>query len=262
MLRYPGGKKKTADLILSYAPRDFREYRDPFTGGNGIIQSLPTRVEKIWLNDIDPWVYHFWLWMRDDKRCLEKIMQRKAIVSTITEPEAARQIHSDWKADIAVRYDPLDYLSLNLWSQSGIVSPKRQDIASFSRIWHRDGWQNVKAHRIKAYQDRLQGATITNLDYSEVLSAPGKQVYIVIDPPYLLACNASPLYSFPFTLEDHKLLAERLKNCEHPWCLTIGNSPLSEQLYHGFPMRKFPYTGTMVNRVKQIGKTELWVFSK
>ena len=35
IFRYPGGKSRRAvqQLILSYAPADYREYREPFVGG-------------------------------------------------------------------------------------------------------------------------------------------------------------------------------------------------------------------------------------
>ena len=52
--RYPGAKGgKAAPLILSQAPRDYDEYREPFVGGGSIYFAHDQRKHR-WINDIDP----------------------------------------------------------------------------------------------------------------------------------------------------------------------------------------------------------------
>lgn len=264
MLRWPGGKKNSAKLLMSYAPENFRQFREPFLGGNGLILALPENID-IWLNDCFEWPVWFWRWLRDDPHCVTAIMERKVQCMRLHEhPEAARQIFSDWKFQIIEEYDPLAYLSLNLWSVAAIVSPFRPDIASFSALWRRDGWHHVNAAKIRAYQRRLQGARITLGDYADLLSAPGKGVFIFNDPPYELDDHNSPIYPFPFTADDHDVLAERLKRCPHKWLLTIGNNRHAEILYAGYKMRPRLYKGTMVHRTGERKddkeKTELLIW--
>lgn len=269
MLRWPGGKKKPARTILSYAPEDFEEYRDPFVGGNGLLMSLPLG-KKIWLNDKSDWVVKFWTWIRDDPNCIDDIMRRKEICSRITEEVAARQFFTDCKVRFLLNYNPLDYLSINLWAVSAIVTPRRRDIASFSSLLTRDKWDAISEHKIQAYHEKLRGAKITCGDYSVLLDAPGKKVWLFIDPPYLIADHVNPIYHHNFTREDHEELARLLKGCRHDWFLTIGDSEFSEKLYAGKPMRRRLYKNSMThrhNKKKLVNdadknRTELWIMNQ
>jgi DNA adenine methylase len=265
MLRWPGGKKKSAQLIMRYAPDKFREFRDPFVGGNGIILAVPDGV-RIWLNDSFPWVVDFWKWIRDDPHAELAIMERKELCLSLHDyPEASREMFFRWKFRLTERYDPLDYLSLNLWAVAAIVSPNRNDLASFSSLWKRDGWRHVNANKVRAYRRKLQGAEITLGNYSELLGDGGKRVFTFLDPPYDIRDNNSPIYSHNFTPEQHVMLAENLKRCRQNWLLTIQNNRLVERLYAGHKMRPRQYAGTMVHRSEERKqdkeKTELWIWS-
>lgn len=266
LLRWPGGKKKAAKLMLSYAPDGFKEFRDPFVGGNGLLHEVPEGV-KIWINDIYPWLIWFWQFIRDDPDCVERIMERKAICLALHDyPDAARQYFYDCRWRIRQRYCPVDFLNLNVWAVGAMVSPFRRDIASFSSLWQRDGWNHVHAKNVQMYKDRLQGAKITLGDYSVLLDAPGKDVWLAVDPPYLVVDHNSPIYAYPFKEHDHRLLAERLKRCPHDWLLTVGNSRLMEELYRGCRTRTRAYTGLMTHRSadrkEDKDKTELFVLSE
>lgn len=265
MLRWPGGKKKPARQILAYAP-DFEEFRDPFVGGNGLLLALPPG-KKIWINDKSDWVVNFWTWIRDDPNCIDAIMRRKEICGRITEEKAARTFFTDCKLRFQEQHLPLDYLCLNIWSVSAIVSPLRRDIASFSSLLNRDGWNAISEHKVQAYHEKLQGARITCGDYSVLLTARGKKVWTFCDPPYLVQDHMSPLYPHPFEREDHEELARRLKKCRHDWFLTTGDSEFSERLYAGYPMRRRLYKNSMTHRHKNKNsadrnRTELWIMKK
>ena len=60
-LRYPGGKSKVSDYIVSLFP-DYSEYREPFLGGGSVfltaLQNNPHAIYKI--NDLYTDLYSFW----------------------------------------------------------------------------------------------------------------------------------------------------------------------------------------------------------
>ena len=55
MLRYPGGKYRCRKLLHRLAPIEYREWREPFLGGAGLIWEVPERI-PLWLNDKNPMV--------------------------------------------------------------------------------------------------------------------------------------------------------------------------------------------------------------
>ena len=52
-LRYPGGKNRAVDFLISHFP-EFEEYREPFIGGGSVFikskQIYPNT--KFWINDL------------------------------------------------------------------------------------------------------------------------------------------------------------------------------------------------------------------
>ena len=60
-LRYPGGKSKVADYLVSLFPK-YKEYREPFLGGGSVfltaLQNNPNA--SYWVNDLYYDVYCFW----------------------------------------------------------------------------------------------------------------------------------------------------------------------------------------------------------
>jgi DNA adenine methylase len=73
----------------------------------------------------------------------------------------------------------------------------------------------------------LENVRITNLDYKNVLTPEGENVFTFFDPPYLSATK-SRLYGKKGTLHtgfNHLEFAEVLKNYKHNWLITYDDSP-------------------------------------
>ena len=72
----------------------------------------------------------------------------------------------------------------------------------------------------------LQNVKITNLGYRDVILEPGNNVFVFLDPPYLVATK-SRLYGKNGDLHlgfDHKQFADDMKKCQHPWLITYDDS--------------------------------------
>ena len=70
VLRYPGGKSKVAQKLLSLIPPNIKEFREPMVGGGSVSPVLKQTLPhvKVWINDIDYDLVCFWKM----KKCLLK----------------------------------------------------------------------------------------------------------------------------------------------------------------------------------------------
>ena len=97
-LRYPGGKSQLTPLIVDILKQNdlvYGEYAEPFAGGAGIAMSLLLNdyVSKVYLNDIDPAIYAFWVSVLDHTDLLCERIDR--IPVTIDEWHRQREVFLD-----------------------------------------------------------------------------------------------------------------------------------------------------------------------
>jgi DNA adenine methylase len=88
--------------------------------------------------------------------------------------------------------------------------------------------------RLEQAAERLAHATITCSSYEHLFEAPGDDVLIVADPPYVMETNLSPsskLYEFGFSLGDHRRLRDCVLRCRHKVLMTYDDHPLVRELY-------------------------------
>lgn len=220
-LRYPGGKSKAIKTIIQYLPPKFSEYREPFVGGGSLFVYLKQKFPhlKIWINDLNTELYLFWKIAQSNLAELVKEIQKikvdyskgKILFEELTTIEAHQL--SDLKR--AVRF-----FILNRITFSGTV-----DSGGYSEQAFQKRFTDSSIARLSKMEDILKEVKITNLDYSELLIYPGKEIFIYLDPPYL-SVTQSKLYGKKGDLHlafDHQLFAQRLKKCHHHWLITYDN---------------------------------------
>lgn len=220
-LRYPGGKFRAISRILAKIPLDINEYYEPMVGGGSVFLAVKHRHpdRPIWINDLNPEVYYFWLCARDrlpdlvaevraikkmrsDGRALFKELS-KADVSTLSE------------CDRAVRFFVLNRITFSGTIEAGGYSQK-----SFEQRFTDSSIERLS--RLDTVLDRVK---ITNLDYSQLLQTPGERVFIFLDPPYFSATQ-SKLYGKRGQLHtdfDHRRFAEEVRGCPHRWLITYDD---------------------------------------
>ena len=84
MLKYPGGKNGAngwvAREILSLgSPDRWTEFRDCCCGNAAFIRHLdyfPLRMPR-WINDLDPWIYRYWIAFRDDPDFIDRVQEMR-----------------------------------------------------------------------------------------------------------------------------------------------------------------------------------------
>lgn len=221
-LRYPGGKSKALNQIVEFLPESFSEFREPFVGGGSVfiylIQKYPNL--KIWINDLNPELYLFWHSAQFDlaqlvvevRKIKNKFTDGKLLFKELTSVD----INNLSDLERAVRFFVLNRITFSGTVESGGFSQeafhKRFTVSSIERL---EKLANILTRNIK----------VTNLDYSHLLNAVGKDVFLFLDPPYFSATK-SKLYGKDGNLHtsfEHERFAETLKQCPHRWLITYDN---------------------------------------
>ena len=272
VFRYPGGKSKVAKLILSYAPKHYTEARIPCLGGGGVFFNISTK-KKRWINDINPYLMSVYFALRDrPKQFIESC--RKIEPEKKSEPLAAAKkgkplYNARLKAvfDNFVEDDSIDpalkYFFINRTVWAGRVN---YDLPSRLYFSNPSGWNIIKKRNLENAAKALQNVKITCGSYEDLLQEPGKDVFIYLDPPYVVDTKlhkTSQLYSFNFHLRDHVSLCEHVKKTKHKICISYDDNDFIRALYReedGFCINEeeWPYVGTSSgpgqSKTKRIGQ--------
>jgi DNA adenine methylase len=221
-LRYPGGKSRAVEQIMSYLPPRFAEYREPFVGGGSLFVHLRQKhpAMKMWINDLNYELYCFWKCAQEDSDALATEIARvknekrdgRALFGELTTVDV--NALSDFER--AVRFFVLNRITF-----SGTV-----EAGGFSQGAFEKRFTDSSIVRVRRLGELLRGVRITNLDYRELLHAPGEDVFLFLDPPYFSATH-SRLYGRRGVLHtsfDHDEFAADLKHRPHKWLVTYDDS--------------------------------------
>lgn len=222
-LRYPGGKSKAIKQIVRYLPAQFSSYREPFVGGGSLFihlkQQQPAR--DIWINDLNYDLYCFWHCAQTDLGALVAEITR--VQQATTDGRALFAALTAAKPDAqSMLAHAVRFFLLNRITFSGTV-----DAGGYSQAAYEGRFTRSSIERLRQLSPVLAGVLVTNLDYRAVLTEPGDDVFIFLDPPYLSATK-SKLYGRKGALHttfDHTAFAAALAACPHRWLVTYDDAP-------------------------------------
>lgn len=272
IFRYPGGKtrKSIQDWICSYIPPGMKEYREPFVGGGGIFWAVGGRSwDKCWINDRHEGLIEVYKALRDRPSdfialCREVAPAQESDAQTEVGPRGGKPTNARLKKvfeSVALNEDcdqAFRYFFVNRTVHgSGRVN---YDIPSRLYFSNPDGWNIVKKDDLHRAARRMESVVVTQGDYRVLLAAPGEDVWIYLDPPYVVNSNlsaTSQLYQHSFDIDDHKAFAEAVKQCEHKVCISYDDDDegFVRSLFEGdfhIEEAKWRYAGT-TNDKKEVG---------
>ncbi len=245
-LRYPGGKTRASKMLVNNMP-GYKEYREPFIGGGSVFirakQSNP--LANYWINDLYYDLYCFW----DDAR--NNINELISIVKKWKEEYKDGKTLHKYLCDNLFNFNKIErgaaFFVLNRITFSGTSLSGGYSQGSF------DGrFTDSSIERIRNVQPLLIDTKITNLDYSDVLSKDGDDVFIFMDPPYYTATK-SALYGNNGKLHkgfDHERFANEVKSCKHKWMITYDDCDYIRNLYKDYTIIPFELMYGMRNVTK------------
>jgi DNA adenine methylase len=226
-LRYPGGKSRAVETIAKLLP-DFDEFREPFLGGGSVFVYVKQRYpnKKFWVNDLYSELYKFWeMTQRDVNALVDKV--------------------NEWREKYPVGKELFQFLNKNINDFNDLERAAAFFIfnrITFSGTTLSGGYSEgafigrFTESSIKRLNDLakvINGSTITNYDYEELVKKEGENVFIFLDPPYYSATK-SALYGKNGNLHksfDHRRFAANMKNCKHKWLITYDDSEYIRNLF-------------------------------
>ena len=222
-LRYPGGKSRAIKQMKYLLPKEFDEYREPFVGGGSFFIYLKQKKPnlKIWINDLNPELYYFWKYAQIDSEKLAReilnIRKERSDGQSLFDELLQVDIKKLTEFERAVRFFVLNRITF-----SGVV-----ESGGYSQLAFKSRFTESSIERVSNLAPILEGVKVTHLDYRELLTNGGTEVFTFLDPPYFKATK-SKLYGRNGVLHtsfNHNEFAVEMRKCKHSWLITYDDSP-------------------------------------
>lgn len=253
-LRYPGGKNCIFKFISSFFYENSLigiEYAEPFAGGGGLALHLLLEgyVSKIYLNDLDEWVYAFWYTILNYK---DDFCQWIDTVSVDIETWRKYKNNLSNSLNLSIFEKAQTFFFLNRTSISGVIKggviggieqKGRYSIdVRFNKI--------DLINRINAIYERKSQIVITNfdgIDFLKIINRKHKDIFIYLDPPYVK--KGYGLYLNFYKHQDHEKLAIMVKKLRKLWMISYDNCDLINALYHKYKRIQYDLAQCTSNRI-------------
>lgn len=226
-LRYPGGKSRAVKIIAELIP-EFDEFREPFLGGGSVFiyakQRFPNK--KFWVNDLYFELYKFWeMSQKDINALIDKVYEWRERFPV------GKELHKFLNENLKGFNDLERAAAFFIYNR--ITFSGTSLSGGFSQGAFTGRFTESSIARLNEFANVINGTTITNLDYEELTSRDGENVFIFLDPPYYSATK-SALYGRNGNLHksfDHQKFAENMKKCSHKWLITYDDNEFIRDLF-------------------------------
>ena len=214
VLKYPGSKWKIAGQLVEMIPQH-HSYVEPYFGSGAVLFKKPlSDIETI--NDIDDDVTNLFMCIRQDSEKLARL-----VMSTPFSRQEYEESFGTDKFGIMILDDPyqkaLRFL-VRCWQGHGFRTNGckvgwKNDVQGRERSYALWNWYRLPDWIIEV-AERLRKVQIENKPALDVIKRFNyENVFMYIDPPYLLGTRAGKQYKCEMSDKDHEeLLKELLQN--------------------------------------------------
>lgn len=236
-LRYPGGKQKAIEQIARVFPRSAIEYREPLVGGGSVYFHARTHgfANRYWINDKFRELVSFWQTVKQPGTCGQLQDELEELRRGFHSAEEIKEYFLKARNEQPeTRYrEALLFFFFNRVTFSGTTRA-----GGFSAAASLRRFTASSIARLARMPEALAETRITNLDFEEVIDAPGDDVFLFLDPPYF---TASRLYGRGGSLHefDHEKLERCLRKTEHRFLITYDDCQEIRQLYRWATVKKW-----------------------
>ena len=240
-LRYPGGKRRLATVIISLLEKNNLkdvQYFEPYAGGASIALALlfGEYASIVHINDLSLPVYAFWYAVRNHNK---ELCQRIECVD-VTMDEWYRQRAVYENQAVATLLDlGFAALFLNRTNYSGVIAGGVIGGKGQAGAWHLDARFNKseliqRIAKVGRYRTRINLSQLDGIDFTErVVPQADHNIFVFYDPPYIDKGEA--LYLNNYSLKDHRRLAEHVAQLDCPWVVTYDyDAAIRYGLYNSY----------------------------
>lgn len=229
-LRYHGGKWLLADWLISLFPRH-RVYVEPYGGAMSVLLSKPRSYAEIY-NEKDGEIVNVFKMLRERGPELQRLLQLTPFA------------RSEFVESYADSGEPLESARKTIIkSFMGFGSDAIKNKSGFRANPHRSGttpagdWANY-GDSLSLLTERLRGVVIEQREAIDViLQHDSIDTFYYVDPPYVHSTRSSSKpkqYRFEMTDDEHRKLADILKNVKGKVLVSGYQCDLYEHLYNGW----------------------------
>jgi len=232
-LKWAGGKRQLLSELVSFSPRTYNKYIEPFLGGGALFFYL--QPKKAILSDLNEELINCYIVVRDKVQDLIK-----ELISYKNEEQFYYQTREIFPSTLDPVQRAARFIYLNKTSYNGLYRVNKK--GNFNVPFGKRNKTTIcdKSTLIAAHQ-ALQGADILWGGYKNILkkhAQPGDFVYL--DPPYCPAGGYADFTRFTkefFYEEDHIELRDEFSHLVKMGCwalLTNSNTDFVRKIYEGY----------------------------
>lgn len=235
-LRYPGGKTcifKFATKLLEENDLVGINYAEPYAGGAGLALRLmmDEYVNEIFINDLDPSVYAFWYAVLNNSDELCEWIEDVEV--SVRKREEYKEIQRQYKTVNKMELAKSTFF-LNRTNVSGVIFGGPIGGVSQKGKYKIDARFN-KRELIKRIRDiarfahRIHLSNQDGIDFLNTIERRTEDIFIYLDPPYYK--KGSYLYMNAFKDDDHRALADTVRQLKKKWMVSYDNHDFIFDLY-------------------------------
>ena len=267
VLRYPGGKSRIIYYLFrkNMIPENIKEYREGFLGGGSCALAFSVMYPDVpvWVNDLYYNLFAFWTQLQKNpdpliNRLLE-LKDEACRADGVEELEKKhRALYADMRDLINTSDDDFDlataFYVLNRSSFGGFTEQNKN-------AFIRDSYKNTifsqsKIKKLANISQIIQPWRITNQDYRDLMEAPGEDVFVFLDPPYLIKDMLYGKDKEMHTSFCHEAFVKACKDTPHNWMITYNEHPWLREQFADFHMENFEFRYSLAHRKENKNKKE------
>ena len=184
-------------------------------------------ARRYWINDAFTELVSFWQTVKDSEACAKLKKELEQLRSSFSSANQIKKYFQEVR-----QQEPQDKYqqALLFFFFNRVTFSGTTKAGGFSSAASQYRFTLSSIDRLLAMPEALDGTKITNMDFQKVVEAPGKEVFLFLDPPY---CTANKLYGHEGKLHDfdHERLASLLKNTAHKFLITYDDCKEIRHLY-------------------------------
>lgn len=245
-LKYPGSKWNLVPKLLALIP-EHHTYLEPFFGSGALFFSkAPSAIETI--NDMDNQVVNLFSCIRDDPERLARMV--------MTIPYSRYQYDQSYKVEYSDPYENALQFLIKCWQGYGFRTNGKvgwkNDIQGRESMYALWNWYRLPDIVVDT-AERLRKVQIENRPALEVMERYDfENVFIYLDPPYVLGTRARKQYMHEMTDRDHVDLLNFCLRSKAKIMISGYESDLYNNMLEGWNKRQFDSCAEMSGKRDEI----------
>ena len=237
VLKYPGSKWRIAPALASMIP-EHQTYVEPYFGSGAVLFNKPqSDIETI--NDIDSEVTNLF-------KCIQRDSERLARL-VMTTPYAREEYDNQFNIPDAMYVTSFQRAAgflIRCWQghgfrTNGCKAGWKNDVQGRERMYALWNWYRLPEWIVEI-AERLRSVQIENRPALEVINRHNyNNVFMYIDPPYLLGARTGKQYAYEMTDQDHEILLQTIQKSRAKIMISGYESDMYNDYLHNWTKESF-----------------------